>query len=220
MARSDWKAAVLVTAAVFLISVAYTIIRYNVFGGVGAEHIPLYIANKAIALAAAILIGISFIIGPFARFWPRIFVPRLPLRKHFGLLGFGLAALHVLLSLIIFDPAYFPKFFAEGGKLTGQAELSMLFGGLAIFIFSIVSITSLPSVEREMDPKKWLFVQRLGYIAFALVMLHVFVMGYRGWLSPAGWPGGLFPISLISFVLIAFVLLTRISAIFLPRRRW
>lgn len=220
--RSGWRPVILTFAVVFALSILYAVMRYNIFGTVGAEQIPLYIANKAIALTAAILIGISFIIGPLARFWPKRFVPKLPLRKHFGVFGFGLAAFHVLLSLIIFDPAYFPRFFAAGaagGKLTFEAELSMLVGALAIFIFSAVSITSLPSVEREMKPKQWLFIQRLGYIAFALVALHVLVMGYRGWLNSAGWPSGLLPISLISFVAIAFVLATRLAALVLSKRR-
>jgi hypothetical protein len=28
---------------------------------------------------------------------------------------------------------------------------------------------------------------------------HLFFMGYEGWLKPSGWPGGLAPISLVSF---------------------
>jgi hypothetical protein len=29
---------------------------------------------------------------------------------------------------------------------------------------------------------------------------HVLVMGLSGWLQPAGWPGGLPPISLLAFI--------------------
>jgi hypothetical protein len=36
-------------------------------------------------------------------------------------------------------------------------------------------------------------------IALLLGALHVFFMGYEGWLNPAGWNGGLPPISLVAF---------------------
>jgi hypothetical protein len=38
---------------------------------------------------------------------------------------------------------------------------------------------------------------------FALVLggLHLFFMGYQGWLKPASWHGGLPPISLVAFTI-------------------
>ncbi len=40
---------------------------------------------------------------------------------------------------------------------------------------------------------------------FALVLggLHLFFMGYQGWLNPAGWHGSLPPISLVAFTFCA-----------------
>ncbi len=32
---------------------------------------------------------------------------------------------------------------------------------------------------------------------------HLFFMGYEGWLKPAGWHGGLPPISLVAFAFFA-----------------
>jgi hypothetical protein len=42
-------------------------------------------------------------------------------------------------------------------------------------------------------------------LLFALVLggLHLFFMGYEGWLKPAGWHGGLPPISLVAFAFFA-----------------
>ncbi|MBI4017656.1 MAG: ferric reductase-like transmembrane domain-containing protein [Candidatus Aenigmarchaeota archaeon] len=203
---------------VTLASLIYAIVRYNIFGNVPLEYIPLYVSSKGISVASVALIGMSLILGPLARFWPRVFATKFYLRKYFGLLGFGLAALHSLISLMIFSPAYYPRFFEEGGKLTAAGELSMMFGVIALFIFSIVAITSLPSVEKTMGRKRWLDVQRAGYMAFALVGLHVFAMGYKGWTQMAAWPGGLPPITLLAFVIVAFVILMRLLAIVFPRR--
>ncbi len=216
--KSGWKWAFIIFVVSFIIIFSYSIIRYNVLKGVPIDQIPLFIFNKAISLTSVIVIGMSFIIGPFARFWPKTFVPKLYLRKYLGVLGFGIAALHGIISLLIFNPAYYPRFFTEVGKLTFSGELSMLFGILSIFIFSSVSVTSLPSIEKDMHPKQWKFVQRLGYLAFILVLLHVTVMGWGGWLNPSGWPGGLLPISLIGALVIIFVLILRAVAIAFPKR--
>lgn len=216
--KAGWKAVTLSFIIIFLIIFAYAVLRYNVFKGVGIEHIPLYILNKALALVSVVLIGLSFAIGPLCRFWPKKFVSKLYLRKYFGLFGFGVASIHGLISLILFNPAYYPKFFAEGGKLTFEGELSMLFGVLAIFIFAVVSVTSLPSVEREMHEKQWKFIQRIGYLAYVFVLLHITFMGYKGWFNPTDWPGGMYPITLLALVFILFVLLIRVIVALFPRR--
>jgi DMSO/TMAO reductase YedYZ heme-binding membrane subunit len=210
---------VVTSVMVLLIILTYAVIRYNVIKGVSWSQFPLFIFNKAISLAAVVFIALSFIIGPFAKFWPNIFVKFISLRKYFGLLGFGLASIHAIMSLLIFTPSYYQKFFSETGNLNLTGELSMLFGVLAFFIFGIVTITSFPAVEKSMKYENWLKVQRTGYIAFFFVMLHVFVMGIGGWLKPAGWPGGLLPISLIAFIVIAVALLLRITTIFLKNKK-
>ncbi|MBI2145037.1 hypothetical protein HYU18_01805, partial [Candidatus Woesearchaeota archaeon] len=107
----------------------------------------------------------------------------------------------------------------DGGKLNLTGELSMLFGILAFFIFFAVALASIPSIGAALDERKWKAVQRAGYLALALVLLHVFVMGIEGWLKPSGWPGGLLPISLVASVVIAFTLLVRIAVALFPGRR-
>src|SRR3989338_7892142 len=114
----------------------------------------------ALALAAVMLIALSYDLGPLARFWPGVFVRELPTRKYFGLFGFGLAAMHVIISLLIFSPAYYPKFFAESGKLNMTGELSLLFGVLAFFIFLAAALTSIPSIASSMGGRQWQAVQR------------------------------------------------------------
>ena len=215
--KSGWKIAFIILLIVLLITFVYSILRYNVFKGVGIEHLPLYISNKALALAATIMIGLSFLLGPLCRFSKRI-VPKLYLRKYIGLLGFGIAAIHGVISLLLFNPAYYQKFFAETGKLTLEGELSMLFGILAIFIFAAISITSIPSVESGLHPKQWKFIQRSGYLAYLLVLLHVLVMGFSGWFDASKWPGGMYPITLVAFSFIVFVLLIRVIVMIFPKK--
>lgn len=210
------------TVTIFVIVVGlsflYAVVRYNLVRSVPFDNVPLYISNKAIALSATILIGLSFLLGPLARFWPNQFVPHLPLRKHLGVFGFALAALHAVASLILLTPAYYPRFFESGGKLTFTGETSMLFGALAFLIFAAITVSSLPGIEKQLDPNKWKFVQRLGYLAYVFVLAHVFIMGYRGWFRPESWQYGLASISLISAMVIILVLLMRVLVVIFPRR--
>ena len=102
---------VVITLTTLLSSLGYAILRYNIVRNVPVESIPLYISNKAIALSTVILIGLSFLLGPLARFWPKQFVPHLYLRKSLGLTGFTLAALHAIVSLLLFLRLIIPDYF-------------------------------------------------------------------------------------------------------------
>lgn len=214
-----WKKTSTVVLTVFGLSLFYAVVRYNIVRSVPFDNIPLFIANKSVALSATVLIGLSFLLGPLARFWPNQFSPHLYLRKHLGVFGFGMAALHSLISLVLLSPAYYPKFFSFGGRLNFIGETSMLFGILAFLIFAAVSITSLPPLEKHMHPDQWKFIQRMGYLAYVFVLAHVAIMGFQGWFKSESWQFGLASISLISALLIIFVLIMRIVVIIFPHRR-
>ena len=49
------------------------------------------------------------------------------------------------------------------------------------------------------------FITSRKFMLFAMLLgaAHLFFMGYEGWLSPAGWHGGLPPISLVAFAFFA-----------------
>ncbi len=201
------------TATILIVIFFYAIIRYHILKGVPWEQFPLFISNKAISLSAIVFIALSYALGSLARFWPKAFFNTLHLRKFFGLFGFSLAAFHSLTSLIIFTPAYYPKFFIDNDKLNLIGELSMLFGVLAFFVFTSVAYSSIPQVANSMNPKRWLIVQRLGYFGLILVFFHVLTMGIEGWLKPSNWPGGLLPISLIAAIVIFLTLFVKITAV-------
>lgn len=213
-----WSTGVKVSLVVFLLCFAYAFVRYNIVRSVPLEEVPLYISNKAMAFSATILIGLSFLLGPLARFFPGVFVKHLQLRKSVGLFGFGLASVHAIASLILFDPSYYPRFFLESGKLTWIGESTMLFGILAFVIFGVVSISSLPDVAARMGADKWKTIQRLGYLAYILVLLHVALMGYGGWFRASSWEYGMASITLVASAFIVFVLLLRIVVQIFPSR--
>jgi len=213
------KKVILATVIILLVVFFYAIVRYNIIKGTPWIDLPLYTSNKAISLSSVIFIAVSYALGSLARFWPQTFFPTLVFRKFFGLFGFGLAAIHGFISLLIFSPEYYPKFFLETGKLNLTGELSMLFGVLAFFVFAIVALASVPGISNMMTKESWLRIQRIGYLGLLLVFFHVFVMGFQGWLKPAGWPGGLLPISMLAAIAIALVLLLKLAAIIIPEQK-
>ncbi len=208
------------TATIFVVTFAYAILRYNILKGIAWEHLPLFISNKAISLSAVMFIALSYLLGPLARFWPKTIVPLLGLRQFFGLVGFGLAALHGFMSLLIFTPAYYPKFFSQDGTLNLIGEFSMAFGILAFFVFAAVALTSILGVAGSMSSQRWQAVQRLGYFGLVLVLFHVLAMGYEGWMKPSSWPGGMLPVSLFAAIIIAFALLLRIVVLISPGKNY
>ena len=121
-------------------------------------------ANRAFAIGAVFLIGTSYLLGPLARFFPRKFVKRLEYRKPLGLYGYLFAVVHILMSLMIVP-----------GEELGSNGLSLFFGMIAILIFTLVASTSIIKIEAH-GFERWQKIQRTGYLAFALVILHFTVL--------------------------------------------
>ena len=55
-------------------------------------------------------------------------------------------------------------------------------------------------MPKAIGGQRWKRSQRLGYVALAFVVAHLVALGWEGWLAPAGWNGGLPPISLVALV--------------------
>ena len=181
----------------FIPSFIYAIVRYNIFKEVPWENLPLWITNKAFAMTATILIGYAFC------------AHKSKPCKDIGILGFYIAIIHSIISFIILKPAYFAKFFADDGKLNFIGETSILAGVLCLSLLLFATYRSYPAVieESEVDLK---LIHRLVFWAMFLNLIHLFVMGYSGWLKVTEWPGMLPPITLISFIITLLYLAIRL----------
>jgi len=93
-----------------------------------------------------------------------------------------------------------PEVFPEMGKLNLTGELSLVFGVLSMWCLAVTAITSLPFMYEAVGAERWQRGQRMGYLSLMLTAGHVLVMGFAGWLVPAGWHGGLPPVSLVAFI--------------------
>ncbi len=192
------------------IALSYAVIRYHIFASVDWTHLPLFILNKALALAAVFFISMSYVVGKLIKTYSNDPPKQLILVKFCGLMGFSMAALHALMALLLFSPDYYPKFFDITGRLNITGELSMLFGILSLWCLSVTAITSLPFMIEAVGVDRWKRGQRLGYVSLLISGGHVLVMGLTGWLTPAGWHGYLPPVSLVAFSVVLLVLLVKI----------
>ncbi len=185
---------------VFGASLAYAVVRYHLVGDVAWRHFPLFILNKATSLAAVIFIASSYMIGKAIRWHDHDKALRLVVIKFCGLTGFFLAAIHAFFSLGLWSSAYYAKYFDDVGRLNLQGEIAITVGVLALFFLLSPAVTTLPMMPKAIGGWRWKRSQRAGYIALALVVVHLVALGLQGWLTPGGWSGGMPPISLVALV--------------------
>ncbi len=173
--RTSWLALVA--------SVAYATARYNIFKGVPWSDWSAYTLNKAFGLAALFLLVLSALRKRSAE--------KQPNDRTLFMAGV-FASTHVVLSLTLFSPAYYPNLFVQD-KLTAAAGLSMMLGAVAA---AAMTAGSRPHAGQNANGGG----RSLAILAFA-AGVHAMLQGFAGWFAPSTWPGMMPPITLISFLL-------------------
>ena len=204
---------------VFGSCLAYAVVRYHVAGDVAWRHFPAFILNKATSLAAVIFIAASYLIGKAIRWYDDDKRLRLVVIKFCGLMGFSLAAIHAVLALSIWTPAYFAKYFDDIGRLNLQGVLAMATGVASLFFLTSPAITTLPMMPKALGGKRWKRAQRMGYVSLVLVAAHLVALGLKGWLKPQAWPAGMPSISLVAFVVALVPLIVKRNLVYERRKK-
>lgn len=187
------------TILILFVGLVYGLLRYHkgLFGESNTEQIPIYIANKAISFAALAMIALAVAARPLSAWLPGLLGWLEQDRRRVGLIGFALAGVHTLLSLAILNPAYFDKLYQPDSRMTLAGELSILTGATAMVI--LVWQSRLPATHGQGSDNRRV-LRRLGLWVLALTAAHAAALGWTGWLQPSGWPAGMPPITLLSFV--------------------
>ena len=115
-------------------SLAYAVVLYHLAGDVPWHHFPLFILNKATSLAAVLFVTSSYLIGKVIRWHDHDKALRLVVIKFCGLMGFFLAGMHAFFALAMLSPAYYAKYFDDGGRLNLQGEIAVSTGVVALFL--------------------------------------------------------------------------------------
>lgn len=200
-------------------SLAYAVVRYHIAGDVEWRHLPAFIMNKATSLAAVIFVAASYLIGKTIRWYDHDKRLRLVVIKFCGLMGFSLAAIHAVLALSIWTPAYFGKYFDEIGRLDLNGETAMAAGVVSLFFLSSPAITTLPMMPKALGGQRWKRAQRMGYVSLLLVAVHLLALGFKGWLEPQAWPAYMPSISLVAFVAAVVPLIVKRNLVYERKKR-
>ena len=190
-------------ATTLLFSLAYVVLRYHIFGPVPWKDFPFYVLNKIISLAAFILLTFNFTFGSLKNLGVKVPSKWLESRSILGMTGFVLVIIHAIMSLALLKPTVYAKFFEPDGTFTLFAGLSIL-GGIFAFVALWIYYSTFQTHLRENKKFVQLITSRKFMIwALTLGAFHLFFMGIKGWLKPAGWNGGIPPVSLIAFLFFA-----------------
>ncbi len=193
------NSAIRIIAITLIFSIGYSILRYHLVGPVQWKDFPFFILNKGISLSAFILLTFNFSFGPLNNLGVKVPEAWLNARKALGMSGFLLVLIHALMSFMLFKPSVYGKFFEENGTLTLMAGLSMLAGVLAFVVLWGYNLSFQTHLREDTAFIQFITSRKFLLFAMTLGAIHLFFMGYKGWLNPSGWHGGLPPISLVAF---------------------
>ncbi len=192
-----------IIAITLFFSLAYVVLRYHIFGSVPWKDFPFYTLNKVVSLAAFILLTFNFTFGPLKNLGVKVPSKWLESRNVLGMIGFVLVIIHVFMSLALLRPTIYAKFFEPNGTLTLFAGLSVLAGILAFVVLWIYNSTFQTHLRENKKFVQFITSRKFMIWALTLGAFHLFFMGIKGWLNPAGWNGGIPPVSLIAFLFFA-----------------
>ena len=201
--EANKNAAASLIAGIIMLAIAYAVLRYHVAGPVPWKDFPFYILNKGFSLAAFVLLACNFGFGPLRNLGVPVPESWLAARKALGMTGFLLVLIHALMSFLLFKPAVYGSFFEADGTLTLTAGLSMLAGVLAFVVLWAYNLSFQTFLREDQAFIAFITSRRFLLVAFLFGGAHLLFMGYAGWMKPAGWHGGLPPISLVAFLFFA-----------------
>jgi len=197
--ESQQSSARSIITIVLIFSLAYAVVRYHIAGPVPWKDLPFFILNKGISLGAFILLAMNFGLGPLNNLGVKVSEGWLNARKAMGMTGFLLVLIHALMSFMLFSPAVYGRFFDQDGTLTLVSGLSMLGGVLGFVVLWAYNMSFQTHMREDKAFIQFITSRKFLLIALTLGGIHLFFMGYEGWLAPAGWNGGMPPVSLVAF---------------------
>lgn len=187
---------------------AASILIFIFFQYSAEQRFTLFFINKAIAETSIILIGLSYLIGPLCKIIPGLH-KHILIRKYFGLIGFGGVVVHIVTSLLQYSGRINLEWYYDH-------LLGVIAAVIAIIIFVRLALTSTDKAYLALGKDKWKSIQRTGYIALILSLIHVSIASFSRWQM---WWNNEVPMSLSlkAFVFISLILIIRVIAFLVDR---
>lgn len=167
-----WVKSFIIAAIIFILFSIYLFLRRGYYND--------YIINKVFGSTAAILAGVTLLIGPLAHRY-RSLALLMPLRRELGLLALATALVHVFFSVFVLTERFSLSWYVK--EIT-----PVTFGGIAIAIWLYVASISSNRSIKSLGSDAWRWRQKIfGHVAFFAVYLHLVIMKYQGWIN--WWQG-------------------------------
>ena len=164
-------------AIIFILTISYSTIRYNYFGEIPVSDIPTFILNKAIAFSMIIFLFMNFL---------KHNTKNKEEKNNYWNIFKTSAIIHLLLSIVLLSESYYPKLYSND-KLTLIGNISIVAG-----IISIVYLNNKFSTVKYS-------------LLYLIISIHLFFLGFKGWLNIEKWNGKLPPITLICFFILVVI---------------
>ncbi len=197
---SLWRNMIIYSLFVYIVVALYYFVQRGTFS--------LFIANRVAADVSILLIGLSFALSGLCYFWN--FADHFIIyRKHLGVIGFIYALFHTYFALFMSSRAKpYVIYYLQEDRL-----IPFLSAVIAIIMYAGMVYISRKSMVQKLGGKLWRQLLRLGYIAYALSILHFGMLLYTDWLEwLLGGGDSLFPpFSIFVFVAGVSVIVLRIA---------
>ena len=163
------RRAILFTSIVFSVSVFF-IIKKNIPHG--STQIIRY--NEVLGFASTITLYLTLLISPLFYAFPDLplKIVAVKARRALGVSSFYFAFIHAA-STFFFQLQGFDGV----GFLSNRYLFALGISAVSLGILFALMLTSFDSVIRKLGHKKWKFVHRFIYIACALILLHILLLG-------------------------------------------
>lgn len=165
--KKRWLKSLAISFIIFTLFSVYLFLRRGYY--------DLYIINKVLGSSAAVLAGLTLIIGPLSKI-SLYFASFMTIRRHLGLVAFAFAILHIIASLSQMNRfAWFSWYIKEWIPVT--------FGILAIGMWAYMTYLSRNSKIQQLGVALWKKQLSLfGQLAFLAIFFHLSIMKYPGWI--------------------------------------
>ena len=173
---------------IILIMISYIII-FAAFTLIFNSHTsPETLIIRAFGSLAAVMLHIVLIIGPLVRLNTK-FLPLLYNRRHLGVSMFLAALVHGLFSIIQFHTlgntnALYSIFISNMDYTSLTNFPFQVLGFFALIILFFMAATSHDFWLKALSPKTWKRLHMMVYLAYILIILHVFLGAFQQETSP------------------------------------
>ncbi len=197
--RKEWIISGALCLSFFILFIFYYEVRNKPFS--------LFTTEKATAIASLCCISTALSLGPISRFFPSFF-KLLPYRRPLGIIAAIMSIPHVLLALIYLPLAKSSKYSADFPMSWFVDHwLTTVAGFLCFALLLTIAIYSYPSKVRQLGKRKWMILQKLGYLVLIFIAIHLLSMGkipknWIAWLDTRNYPlpPGSFPQMVICLI--------------------